>query len=575
MQSLFDSRRYLIPFRARLLPQIFCDTLIIGTGVGGLRAGLAASEHGEVIVLTKSNVEHSSTAMAQGGVAASCNDLDQAEAIESHVQDTIQTGCGLSNENVARLVIGAACERVEELRSWGMRFDLDENGQPARTREGGHQRHRVLHAGGDATGREIVRCLGGRVQSTPTIRVFDSCFALDLLTLPNGNGGQVLGAITYHPKYGLQVIWAWATIMATGGVGQVYRETTNPTVCTGDGLAMAYRAGVEIADMAFIQFHPTTLYIAGSERSLISEAVRGEGAYLVDRRGDRFMVDRHEMAELAPRDVVSRSIHEHLIETGGTHVFLDARHFKPGYFPTRFPSITNKLSQFGIDPECDLIPVHPSAHYTIGGIWTDQWGRTNLPGLYACGEAACTELHGGNRLASNSLLEGLVFGERAGRACAESRENNGQPADIGDTEARPGQPQLSKRIISDIPLSERGQIDLKDVRSSLRSVMWRHLGIVRSSRTMDDVHEMIEFWARYTLDKIFDDPEGWEIQNLLYVASLICNSATWRQESRGTHANREYPHPVEAFRCHDIWKHGSNEPCQLQSINSTESQSSA
>lgn len=550
MHAQFQHRRYLIPFRARLLPQIFCDTLVIGSGVAGLRAALAAAEHGEVILVTKSDIDRSATTWAQGGVAAVLETTDTGDAIESHIGDTLAAGCGLCTRSVVEQVVQSARTRIEELLAWGMQFDLDESGRPARTREGGHRNHRVLHAGGDATGKEVVRCLSSRVCGTPAIRVFDHCFALDLLTTSDAGNGSVVGAITHHPKYGLQVIWAYATIIATGGCGQAYRETTNPPVCTGDGVAMAYRAGAALADMAFVQFHPTTLYVAGSERALISEAVRGEGAYLVDRMGDRFMVGRHEMAELAPRDVVSRSIIEHLVETGETNVFLDARHFKPGFFSRRFPGIHQKLAQFDIDPEHDLVPVNPGAHYTIGGIWVDACGRSTVPGLYTCGESSYSGLHGGNRLASNSLLEGLVYGELAGRTSAECRPaHNGN----GNGAGRSGWLESSKPIISDIPISNRGELDLNDVRSSLRSAMWRHLGIVRNGPLMDDLREMIEFWRRYTMDKIFDDPMGWEVQNMLSVCSLMCASARWRRESRGTHTRTDEPISRPDFRVHDLW----------------------
>lgn len=539
MHPLFDERRYLIPFRGTLLPQIFCDTLVIGTGIAGLTAALTAAEHGEVIVLRKSPLERSSSAWAQGGIAAVTS--GRATDIDSHIQDTLAAGGDLCDQRIVREVVEASGDAIDDLVRWGMKFDRDETGEIDLGREGGHREPRILHADGDATGRMIVQCLGQRVAAHPSIRVFDSCFALDLLTpTTDGREGPVLGAITHHPKYGLQMIWAWSTVLATGGCSQVYRESTNPPASTGDGIAMAYRAGAKIADMAFVQFHPTTFYVAGAERSLITEAVRGEGGYLVDRRGQRFMVDQHEMAELAPRDVVSRSIIAHLVRTGDTHVFLDCRHFESGYFARRFPGIAEQLSRFAIDPETDLIPVHPSAHYTIGGVWTDDHGRTNLPGLYACGEVSCTGLHGANRLASNSLLEGLVFGRRCGSVCVESRED-------GANGHRP-----PRKIISDIPLSPRGELDLDDVRSSLRSVIWRHLGIVREESLMADVRQMIDFWAQYSLDKIFDDPEGWETQNLLLIASLICESARWRAESRGTHARDDYPEPDDAFRCHDI-----------------------
>ena len=289
-------------------------------------------------------------------------------------------------------------------------------------REGGHRVRRILHTDGAATGRELVRCLGEQVKASANIRVFDACFALDLLTDPYAGerGGQVLGAITHHPRHGLQIIWANVVILASGGAGQVYRETSNPHGATGDGLAMAWRAGAQVSDLEFMQFHPTTLYVAGGSRSLISEAVRGEGVQLVDRDGHRFMTDRHEMAELAPRDVVSRAIMEQIARTREASVFLDARRIDAGKFRRRFPNLAELLAGFDIDPDQDLIPVHPAAHYFIGGVRVDADGRTSLPGLLACGEAAANGAHGANRLASNSLLDGLVFGP-AGGPCGSYR----------------------------------------------------------------------------------------------------------------------------------------------------------
>lgn len=544
----FDERRYLIPFRSSLLPQIFCDTLIIGTGVAGLRAALAAALHGEVILISKSEVTRSSTAWAQGGVAAVL-DLEPSH-IASHVEDTLEAGAGLCDVDAVMRVVEGAKVRVEELLSWGMQVDLDSGGRVAFGLEGGHHEPRILHSHGDATGKELVRCLLEKVRQTPSIRVFDNCFALDLLSSEEFNESAIRGAITFHPEHRLQIIWSAATIIATGGTGQVYRETTNPAVVTGDGLAMAYRAGADIADMAFVQFHPTTLYVAGAERSLISEAVRGEGAYLIDRRGHRFMVGRHEMAELAPRDVVSRCIVQHLVETGDTHVFLDCRHFKRAFFAERFPSIAAQLTRFEINPERDLIPVNPSAHYAVGGIQVDGAGRTNLKGLYAVGEVSCTGLHGANRLASNSLLEGLVNGEIAGRMAQERRENGNGGRHAG-------------KIVSEIPTSLRGELDLADVRSSLRSVMWKHLGVIRDGNHIADVREMIDFWGRYTLDKVFENPAGWEVQNMLSVASMICNSARWRHESRGTHYRVDFPETHDEYLVHDLWMRGRPEPVLL------------
>ncbi len=549
MLRAFDDRRYLIPFRSVLLPQIFTDTLVIGGGVAGMRAAIEAATAstngaGDVILLVKETLDVSNTAMAQGGIAVAHSPDD---SIESHFEDTLGAGAGLCDHAAVARLVEEGPECIDELLNWSMRFDRDDDGMLQYGREGAHSRARVLHTDGAATGKELVRCLGKRVTEIESIRIFDQCFAFDLLTT-NGSGNRrdqrVLGAVTHHPRYGLQIIWARSTIIATGGAGQVYRETTNPKIATGDGLAMAYRAGAELGDIEFMQFHPTTLYVAGAGRLLLSEAVRGEGAHLLDNEGVRFMPEYHELAELAPRDIVSRAIVDRIAQTQAPSVFLDARHLGTDRFAQRFPNLLKELSAFDLDPCKDLIPVHPSAHYSIGGVWTDLDGRTSLPGLLACGEAACNGLHGANRLASNSLLEGLVFGRRAGRAAAELNGNSISPM----------------KIISDIPACEHAELDLIDVRSSLRSAMWRNVGIDRSGRKLDGVRDMFDFWARYTMDMVFDEPAGWEIQNLLTVGALITRAAAWREETRGVHYRLDHPGKSDDLAVHALWRVQRSDP---------------
>ena len=539
MHSNFDSRRYLIPFRSALLPQIFTDVLVIGSGVAGMRAALSASEHSDVIVLAKGGLEDSNTVWAQGGIAAVVD--AENDSVAGHVRDTLETGAGLCDEPVVRRIIEAAPEHVRQLVDLGMPFDRDAGGQLQLGREGGHTRHRVLHADGDATGRALARTLIEAVRSREAIRIFDNCFVLDLLT---DGGGRCLGAITHHPKHGLQMLWAGATILASGGCGQVYRETTNPPMATGDGLAMAYRAGAELADLEFTQFHPTTLYIAGSSRSLISEAVRGEGAYLVNSAGERFMQGIHKLAELAPRDTVSRAILKQLASESTGGIYLDVRHIGAQRFTQRFPSIAATLREFDIDPGRQLIPIRPAAHYMVGGVWVDAQGRTSLEGLYACGEAACTGLHGANRLASNSLLEGLVGGEETGRHCRE----------IARTAA--AKPLV---IVSDIRISQRPDLDLADISSSLRSLMWRRVGIERDGTQLAEAASELDNWTGYALDKIFDDKTGWEVQNLLWTAALITRAAAERKESRGIHFRTDHPGTDPAMRVHITWRRGRDE----------------
>ncbi len=554
MDQVFDQRRYLIPFRSGLLPQIFTDTLVIGGGVAGCRAAIAAAHHGETILLAKGDLKNTNTAWAQGGVAGV---MHAPDTVESHIEDTLVAGAGLCDRGAVELVCHQARARLDELISWGAKFDHMPDGSLSLGREGGHSAARILHAQGDATGREIQRVILAKARACEGLRVFENCFSLDLITPSREIGSPVMGAITHHPKYGLQVIWAKATILATGGAGVVYRETTNPPLATADGLAMAYRAGAALADMAFNQFHPTTLYLPGASRSLISEAVRGEGAFLLDASGYRFMRDIHPLAELAPRDIVASAIVRQIAKQGGSSVWLDCRHIPE--FTARFPSIAALLRRFDLDPRNDLIPVHPASHYMVGGVRTDLFARTTVPGLYAVGEAASCGLHGANRLASNSLLEGLVMGEIAGRQAAEMKSpapsaTNGQSGwgAIGRTAPIP--------IVSDIPPSDHGELDLADVRSSLRSAMWKNVGLERTGSKLRDVAHMLDFWARYTLDKVFDDTDGWEVQNMLLVGSLIARSALWREESRGGHARADHPDAVNAFAVHDLWRKGRPVP---------------
>jgi L-aspartate oxidase len=540
LHDIFDQRRYLIPFRSGLLPQIFCDTLVLGAGVAGMRAAIAAARGGDVIVCTKSKLSKTNTAWAQGGIAAVLRDDDSAE---SHIQDTLTAGAGLCDPAAVELVCRQGPARVRELIAWGMDLDRDASGQLSVGLEGGHAAPRIYHAGGDATGAELQRTLTQAVARNDRIRLFEGCFAIDLITASEDPGTPCLGAITHHPRYGLQMIWARTTILASGGAGQLFRETSNPPPATADGMAMAARAGATLADMAFVQFHPTTLYLPGAPRALISEAVRGEGAHLLDEQGRRFMVGQHELADLAPRDVVSQAIIRQIAAQGGRHVYLDCRHLTG--FAQRFPGIHATLARFSLDPATDLIPVHPAAHYTIGGVRTDLDARTDVPNLYAVGEVACSGLNGANRLASNSLLEGLVMGAIAGDRAA-ARATNAHPAPIP--------------IVSDIRPSAAAELDLEDVRSSLRSAMWKNVGVVRDGTRLADATEMFDFWGRYTLDKIFDTPDGWEVQNMLLIGAIIAKAALWREESRGTHLRTDRPGQQDQLRLHDRWKRGRATP---------------
>ncbi|MFK7758762.1 MAG: L-aspartate oxidase [Phycisphaerales bacterium] len=559
MSSLFETQRYLIPFRTGLLPQIFCDTLVLGSGVAGLRSAIGAAEGGDVIVCTKGAINTTNTAWAQGGIAAVLPEAMRSsgpqDSVNDHINDTHTAGAGMCDRDAVDLVCSQGPARFKELLDWGAQFDLDDQERLAPGREGGHNAHRIYHAGGDATGIEIQNTLNRTAQEHTNIRMFDHCFALDLLTASDQPGAPVNGVITWHKKYGLQVILARTTIIASGGAGQVYRETSNPKIATGDGIAMAYRAGATIRDMEFFQFHPTTLYIPGAPRSLISEAVRGEGAHLLDDSGQRFMQAIHPLAELAPRDVVSRAISQQLAIQGGKHVWLDCRHINN--FKARFPSIHATLRSFGLDPATDPIPVHPAAHYQIGGIKTDLTGQTDVPNLYAVGEVTSTGLHGANRLASNSLLEGLVMGAIAGEHAASRKLS---------TAVTP------TSIVSSIEPSSHARLDLTDVKSSLRSTMWYNAGIARTRTRLADACDMFNIWGRYTLDKVFETPDGWEIQNLLFTAHLIARAALHREDSIGAHWVQDQdrdslnesatgePAQSSSTRMHADWSRYSQEP---------------
>ena len=517
-----DYNRYLIRMDSRALGHLYTDCLVIGGGVAGMRSALGGAQAGEARILVKDTIAESNTFNAQGGIAAV---LRRDDSFEEHIADTLRTGCGLCAPEVVELVVRDAADRIAELCQWAAPFDM-EGGQIATGREGGHSKSRIVHAHGDATGEALATTLVKEVRKSRNIKIFEQCFCIDLLT----DGPRCLGVVCYHPRHGLQCIWARTTILASGGAGRLYRETTNPRGATADGLAMAYRAGAVLSDMEFMQFHPTTLYVAGAERTLITEALRGAGAHLLDRQGRRFMKDRHEMAELAPRDVVSRIIYEEMGRTGDTNVFLDVRHLGRKLLEKRFPTISNLCARFDIDVDKDLIPVRPSAHYMIGGVKTDLQGRTNIENLYCCGEAAATGLHGSNRLASNSLLEGLVFGKICGEEVA--REIGAASGEIEHV-----------RIVSDIPDSDRTRLDVPDVTNSLLAVMWRNVGIERQQERLVETLEIIDFWRRYVMDKVFDDIEGWQCQNMLTVSRLITQSALDRQESRGVHYRSDYPKP--------------------------------
>jgi L-aspartate oxidase len=519
---LAPKRRYLVRFDPKRVPHSFTDVLIIGGGIAGIRAALAVDPGLQSVVVTKDRLKESNSAYAQGGIAGVLDPLDD---FSNHVADTLAAGKGMCDREVVELVVRDAPVRIRELLRLGAHFDT-EDGELALTQEGGHSHRRVAHALGDATGKEVMRALMQRVRDLPTSQIWESTFLIDLLTFE----GHCRGALVWNPQHGKTLVWAKQTILCTGGAGQLYRETTNPPIATADGHAAAFRAGAELRDMEFVQFHPTVLYIAGSSRHLISEAVRGEGALLKDATGYRFMPDYDSAAELAPRDVVSRAITAQMAKTRHPCVYLDLSHLPPELVHERFPHIGKVCAEFGLDITHDLIPVRPGAHYMIGGATVDLEGRTTLPGLWGAGESTSSGLHGANRLASNSLLEGLVFGLRGG--IAASKLAAAQPDSFT---ALP----LSAEFEPLEPKDD--ELNLADVRNSLTSLMWRNVGIERNAELLNSAAEQVEFWDRYVSRREFPDPAGWELQNLLLVARLVIAAATERRESRGVHYRTDFP----------------------------------
>ncbi len=494
------------------------DVVVIGSGVAGLSAALKARELGTVLVVTKDVVASGSTQWAQGGVAAA---LDPEDSPEEHLQDTLVAGAGLSDPEAVRVLVTEGPDAVRDLMDLGARFDTMADGEISLGREGGHHRNRIAHAGGDATGAEIERALVAAVKRAKDIRLIEHALVLDLLTASDGSiAGVTLHVMGEGQLDGVGEIRTRAVILASGGLGQLYAATTNPSVSTGDGMALALRAGAKVRDLEFVQFHPTVLWLGKSakgQQPLVSEAVRGEGAFLVDHTGKRFMQGQHELADLAPRDIVAKAIMRQMIATGKDHVYLDARHFGDEKWRVRFPTILASCRSHGIDPVRELIPVAPACHYSSGGVWTDLNGQTSVPGLYACGEVACTGVHGANRLASNSLLEGLVFARRIAAHLA-----NGLP------ERR--EPVVDRRT--------PGLVDA-DVVPELQRAMTVGAGVIRSATGLSEAGAAIA----KLIEQPYDEPgtPGWEATNLVTVASALIAAATAREESRGAHWREDHP----------------------------------
>lgn len=509
---------------------IDADVVVVGSGVAGLTTALRCAAAGlATVVVTKARLDDGSTRWAQGGVAAA---LGEGDTPDQHLDDTLVAGAGLCDEAAVRTLVTEGPDAVRRLIGTGAQFDTADDGTIALGREGGHHRRRIAHAGGDATGAEISRALVEAVREA-ALHTVENALVLDLLTDAEGRtAGVTLHVMGEGQHDGVGAVNAPAVILATGGMGQVFSATTNPPVATGDGVALALRAGAEVSDLEFVQFHPTVLFLgAGAEgqQPLVSEAVRGEGAHLVDAHGTRFMLGQHELAELAPRDIVAKAITRQMQLHGTEHMYLDARHFGAAMWEQHFPTILAACRTHGIDPVTEPIPIAPAAHHASGGVRTDLRGRTTVPGLYACGEVACTGVHGANRLASNSLLEGLVFAERIAADIVAHRPRSAAATVAGHPAPSPLLP--------------------PEARSTIQRIMTRGAGVVRSADSLARAAEELEDLHRSAFLKAgaaepkdaVPGVEAWEVTNLLLVSRVLVAAARQREETRGCHWREDRP----------------------------------
>ncbi|HJX01901.1 MAG TPA: L-aspartate oxidase [Candidatus Humimicrobiaceae bacterium] len=527
-------QRYLISPSSYRKIHKYCDCIIIGSGIAGLSTAMRLAENNNIKVLTKSSLSDSTTWYAQGGIAAA---IRKPDFWKNHYEDTITAGQGLCDRKAVEILVKTAPKMIEDMIEIGTNFDISE-GEISLTTEGGHSYPRILHAGGDATGEELEKKLVSYSKGLKQINFLSEYFVLDILVHENGCAGVLgmdinTGMIEIHPTSNI--------IIASGGIGQIYDLSTNPPISTGDGIAMAYRAGAAIMDIEFIQFHPTVFKTRDSKLFLISEALRGEGAYLRDCHGTRFMVGKHPKAELAPRDIVVKEMTRVMDECGTDYVYLDATHIPESHLKIRFPNIISKLKENGLDLKKDFIKVSPAEHYLNGGIRTDYNGKTNIEGLYCCGEAAATGAHGANRLASNSLMEGLVYGWKIYKDIEKKLK---QKSKTGENKVTKD----IKKVLDEIKVDMRkagksggNKPDIKKLISDLRNIMTRKVGILRDAKGLKEAEEFVNLHinGEYLYNK--KDKDILEFTNMLTVASLIIKAASLREESRGTHQRNDFP----------------------------------